>query len=601
MNMAAYLNLAAAVFALAVMFFAWRGREWSLSRHIRWLIAWVGLLITFRSVSNVLQWSDITQIVDRYEDYIELFLPLLYFLILYAFAHEKTREEIEERDAYLSALFASIPLGIITVDTASRRIVFVNPAGAKLLGASQKKLVNEQSHTHTCTWEKGRCPVLDCDEAPEPFECAIVRTDGMELPVLKTATRVIVNGEPLLLECFQDISAHKKVEAERIQLEEQLRHSQKMEAIGQLAGGIAHDFNNLLQAIQGNNEMALDKMAKNDPLRDYLIQSQRGAERAASLTRQLLTFSRHDQFEPKAIHLNTLLIDLLKMLHRVIGEQIELTVARGRNLDPVLADAGQIEQVVMNLCINARDAMPDGGRLSIETANETLDAASCPEHSLARPGAYVRLSVSDTGSGIPDEIRERIFDPFFTTKPIGEGTGLGLATVYAIVHRHDGFVTLTSETGAGTTFHIHLPACAIEPRPETKPTQEAGASGGTETILLAEDDELVRTLAEDVLREAGYRLYVACDGEEASEILKAHGHELNMAILDVVMPKHGGRQVYDEMQSHNLTIPVLFTSGYSFGAHGEGEIPDGTHLLQKPYRRAALLQAIRDALNPAKG
>jgi CheY-like chemotaxis protein len=382
-----------------------------------------------------------------------------------------------------------------------------------------------------------------------------------------------------------------------LKLERRLRQVQKMEAVGQLAGGVAHDFNNVLQAIQGYTDLALNRIEDQHPAAEKLREVLKSTERAASLTRQLLTFSRRETLQPRNLDLNDVVSDLAKMLRRVIGENLQLHVLAGHDLRAIYADQGQLEQLLMNLCLNARDAMRGGGDLTIETKNTRVGPEDVRTDPSLREGEYVLLTVSDTGEGMTPEVQERAFEPFFTTKEVGEGTGLGLATVYAIVERHGGAVDLSSEPGRGSVVRIYFPASRLPAaRAESQPLEEI-APGGTETILLAEDDETVRDLAATVLQSAGYRLLVACDGEEALDVLGRQAKEIDLPVVDEVMPKKGGRQVYDAIEERQLGIPVLFSSGYAYEGLDD-QLPKGkSELLQKPYAPRELLRRVREILD----
>jgi len=396
---------------------------------------------------------------------------------------------------------------------------------------------------------------------------------------------------------FDNITARKRAEEEQARLETQLRQAQKMEAVGQLAGGIAHDFNNLLQVILGHLEILRMESEPNSSTRQDLDEAYRAAERAADLTKQLLAFSRRQVIQPVNLDLNDLIQTLLKMIHRLIGEHIELRFLRGENLGTVCVDKGQIEQVLMNLCINARDAMPGGGMLTIETENVTIGQEYRKSHSWAEEGRYVLLSITDTGHGMDDETMGKIFDPFFTTKALGHGTGLGLATVYGIVKHHNGLIHVYSEPGKGTTFKIYI---SIVDRPaETVGNKiEPRAAGGTETILMAEDEEMVRGLVARLLRNAGYTVLTACDGEEALRIFEEHDGEIHLALLDVMMPKLGGREVMERIQAKSPRVRFLFSSGYSENAvHTNFVVKERFNLITKPYRTPELLRAIRKVLD----
>jgi len=388
----------------------------------------------------------------------------------------------------------------------------------------------------------------------------------------------------------------RRAEEQQAKLELQLRQAQKMEAVGRLAGGIAHDFNNLLQVIHGYTELALSSIPVDDAARAHLQEVTKAARRAGTLVGQLLAFSRREVLKPEPLDLNTLVSDLIAMLRRIIGEPIDLNVAPGAELRLVLADRNQLQQVLINLCLNARDAMPDGGALTIDTANAHVDSASCDDRPWRRPGEYVTIGVADTGVGIAPDVIERIFEPFFTTKRIGEGSGLGLATVYGIVKQHDGWIDVDSEVGVGSTFRVFLPACPAAEERAAEPAATQTLTGGHETILLAEDDELVRKLTETVLTGAGYQVLSAADGDEALRLWDEHSERTDLAILDLVMPKRGGQAVYEAILAAGGKTPVLFSTGYDSGILEPEQLPTDVPVLQKPYSPSYLLRRVRHAL-----
>jgi two-component system cell cycle sensor histidine kinase/response regulator CckA len=380
-------------------------------------------------------------------------------------------------------------------------------------------------------------------------------------------------------------------------LERQLRQGQKFEAIGQLAGGIAHDFNNVVGAILGWAELGLEQNSDNPKIADRFARIREQAERAAALTRELLAFARRQVLQPRAVDLNTVAGGLITFLDKVIGKNIEIKVLN-TPLEAVKADPTQIEQVIMNLCINARDAMPDGGRLLIETEMVELDESYCKFYPQTTPGRYAVLSISDTGMGMDSETRERIFEPFFTTKERGKGTGMGLATVYGIVKQHLGFVHVYSELGQGSLFRVYLPIAegivAEHPAKKVRPPLETEMRG-TETILLAEDHESIREMARQTLVSLGYRVLSACDGEEA---LRLCGTEVPaLAILDVIMPKLGGPAAAKKLLERFEKLPVLYTSGYSQESDGLAAAVTSAHYLQKPYSPTTLGKLVREILS----
>lgn len=484
----------------------------------------------------------------------------------------------------------------------SGNLVELNGAAERVLGYSKKDLLDMSmvaiqervAPAFQQIWEelKQKDNIL--------LEHILLAENGQEIPVETQAYKVAFSDHRSIFTISHDLRERKRAEDERMQLEKQLRHAQKMEAVGLLAGGVAHDFNNLLQAIGGYSELAEHSLDQSTSAAEYLQEVQKAALRAGTLVRQLLTFSRRDTMQKEWVHINTLISDLSKMVRRLIGEHIELSFRAADDLPRVYADAGQIEQILVNLCVNARDAMPEGGRLLVETEYVVVDKDYALANPAARQGHYVVFSVSDTGCGIPPDIRDRVFEPFFTTKGAGEGTGLGLSTVYAITQRHEGFLSLYSEIGCGSTFRIHLPA---QPDPHFSgdtPSDKGRAgdlSGHGEVVLLAEDDPQVRELTLRILEDAGYSVLVARDGEEAIQLLSRNADRIDIALLDVIMPKKNGRAVYEAIRAQGNSMPVLLTSGYSENMLGTNYLPDADFtLLHKPYRKVDLLRRLQECL-----
>jgi PAS domain S-box-containing protein len=407
-------------------------------------------------------------------------------------------------------------------------------------------------------------------------------------------------GNPFkMIGACEDITERKRAEEENTVLQEQLRQSQKMEAVGRLGGGIAHDFNNLLTIVKGYSQLSLLDLKESDPLWGNIQEIQKATQRATDLTRQLLAFSRRQILDLKVLDLNILLRELDKMLRRIIGEDIELVTLLAGDLGRVKIDPGQIEQVILNLAVNSRDAMPSGGKLTIETANVVLDEEYAHAHVAVIPGHYVRLSISDTGVGMPRELKEKVFEPFFTTKEKGKGTGLGLSMVYGIVKQIGGNIWVYSEPGHGTTFKIYLPR--VEEQLDTFHALDETDSfpRGGETVLLVEDDPSVRDLALRLLRQQGYTVLEAANGVEALHVAQEHGGEkIHLLLTDVVMPQMGGKELADQLKIFRPDVKVLYTSGHTDDAivH-HGVLEPGTHFLQKPFSLKTLSHKVREVLD----
>lgn len=400
----------------------------------------------------------------------------------------------------------------------------------------------------------------------------------------------------------RDITERTKAEQERLKLQEQLQQAMKMEAVGRLAGGVAHDFNNLLTGISGNVQLALMDLKPNDPLAETLAEISKAAESAAMLTRQLLAFSRKQLIEPKVLDLNDLIGSMHKMLKRLIGEDLELQTLPGKNLGAVKIDPGQFEQILVNLAVNSRDAMPNGGKLTIETANVELDEEYLRIHSTAQAGRYVMLAISDTGVGMSEHIKAHLFEPFFTTKEKGKGTGLGLATIYGVVKQAGGNIEVYSEVGKGTTFKIYLPRVEEKAEKLEKDRRALQIPGGTETILLVEDEEIVRNLALKILKRLGYKTLPADSGGDALVLAEQHAAPIHLLLTDVVMPGMNGRQLAERLAKIHPETKVLYSSGYTENAIAHhGVIDKGLNFIGKPYAPRALAEAIRKALSAPAG
>ncbi len=424
------------------------------------------------------------------------------------------------------------------------------------------------------------------------FETVRRRKDGREIPVSLTISPIRDAAGTIV-----GASAISRDITERKQAEEQLRQLQKMEAVGRLAGGVAHDFNNIMTAILGFSEVMLVDLEEDHPLRRDIEEIRNAGQRAVSLTEQLLAFSRKQILAPQVLDLNALVAEMRKMLRRLIGEDIELVTMVEPALDRVKADPGQLQQVIANLAVNARDAMPKGGKLTIETRNVELDEAYARNHAEVMPGRYVMLAVSDTGTGMDEETKTRLFEPFFTTKEQGKGTGLGLATVYGIVKQSGGSIWVYSEPEHGTTFKIYLPqAEETAEQPAAGPT--ARSSRGSETVLLVEDEDAVRALARRALETKGYTVLDARNGEEALRICQRHASPIHVLVTDVVMPRMSGRELADRLAPLGPNLKVLYMSGYTDDAivH-HGVLDPGVDFLQKPFTPDALARKLREVLD----
>jgi PAS domain S-box-containing protein len=432
----------------------------------------------------------------------------------------------------------------------------------------------------------------------EGIETRWRRKDGKVITVrLSGRAGLKYPGEPGSFEMIcEDIT-------ERRMLEEQLLHSQKMEAVGRLAGGVAHDFNNLLTVIKGYSELMLNELTEKDPMRGEVEEIRRAAERAASLTRQLLAFSRRQVLEPKVLDLNVIINNMEKLLLRLLGEDVELQASLNPSLGMVKADPGQIEQVIMNLAVNARDAMPRGGKLTIETSNHVIDETYAREHAVVHAGQYAMMAVTDTGVGMDSETVSHIFEPFFTTKETGKGTGLGLSTVYGIVKQSGGYIWVYSEPGRGTSFKVYLPIV------RTGAADDAGGRPvltatyrGTETILLVEDEDGVRALIREVLQRHGYRVIDTRNGAEATQACERHEGEIHMLLTDVVLAQATGTDLARQLIPMRPKMKVLFISGYTEEAivH-QGVLEEGTAFLQKPFTPNVLARKVREVLDGKSG
>ena len=490
--------------------------------------------------------------------------------------------------------------GIVVTDPEGI-IQYVNPAFSAMTGYTRDEALGQNprilksgqhgNEFYQSLWNTIRAGNVWHGEISNRRKDGTLYTEAMTIAPVRDPSGTITN----FIAVKEDVS-------ERKQLEQQFRQAQKMEAVGRLSGGIAHDFNNLLTVINGYSEIILDSMKPDDLNRNRVGEIKKSGARAASLTRQLLAFSRQQVMEPQVLDLNSVIANMDKMLRRLIGEDIDLVTVAGKDLGRVKADPGQIEQIILNLAVNARDAMSEGGKLTIETQNAELDESYARDHVAVKPGPHVMLAISDTGAGMNPETQKHIFEPFFTTKGKGKGTGLGLSTVYGIVKQSGGNIWVYTEPGKGTTFKIYLPRIdePLEVHPPGK--AEAEARSGTETVLLVEDEPAVRMLVLETVKLKGYRVLEAHNGAEALSIAAQHQGPIHLLITDVVMPEMGGRVLAERLAASRLGMKVLYMSGYTDNAivH-HGVLEPGTAFLQKPFTPEALALKVRDVLDAPAG
>jgi two-component system, cell cycle sensor histidine kinase and response regulator CckA len=512
---------------------------------------------------------------------------------------KRTEEALRRLETGFRSVVEDAPYGIFRASKAGR-FLQVNPALQKMLGyeLTEELLARDipsEIFQHSGEYQR-LIELLTRTQEIKDVEMEWKRKDATPITVLCSGRRVNdENGALAHFEVFVEDVTEKRV------LERQLRTAQKMEAIGRLSGGIAHDFNNLLGVIIGYSRVLKRELGPSNPLSEHALEIEKAGQRAASLTKQLLAFSRQQVLTPAVLNLNSLASDMEKMLPQLLGEDIEVTLVLDPLLGNVKADQSQIEQVIMNLAVNARDAMPMGGKLKIETANVDLDDAYTRLHPGSKVGSFVLLAVTDTGMGMDAVTLTHIFEPFFTTKERGKGTGLGLATVYGIVKQSNGYTGVDSSPGKGTSFQIYLPLCAGRPAIDELKLDSPDTLRGSETILLVEDSEPLRKLVKTYLDSAGFRVFSAESGEAALELFTRIGVTLDLLLTDVVMPGMNGRALAEHLLPRQPGMKVLYMSGYTdtFIA-GHGVLDPGTHLLHKPFTEEVFLRKVREVLDAGK-
>ena len=507
-------------------------------------------------------------------------------------------EELRESEAFLKNIVENIPAMVFVKEAAELRFVALNKAGEELLGYSREEMLGKNNHDLFPEEQAAFFTMKDRE--------VLSRGVLLEIPeeTIKTKSGVnrIIRAKKIplfdssgnaryLLGIAEDIT-------ERKHLEEQLRQSQKMEAIGQLAGGVAHDFNNILMVIMGYSNILKKDLGIDSPQKEKLEHIIEAADKAAQLTRGLLTFSRKQEIKTRVANLNDVVRQVEKFLVRLIGEDIHLTSDLVTTDLLVKIDSGQIEQVLVNLATNARDAMPNGGILTIGTRLMDIDALFVQSNGYGEPGRYALMSVSDTGVGMDEKTKSKIFEPFFTTKEEGKGTGLGMAIVYGIVKQHGGFINIYSEPQIGTTFRIYIPLIENELAENEKVATPEPPKGGTETILVAEDDSSVRTLVQEILTGFGYKVIPAMDGQDAVEKFKANRDTVKLIIMDIIMPKKNGKEACYEIRQLDSDVKILYSSGYTLDIIQRHDVLDeGAELIMKPVQPLELLRKVRELLD----
>jgi PAS domain S-box-containing protein len=518
-------------------------------------------------------------------------------------ARKRAEEALRESEERFRVLTASSPTGIYLTD-ATGRCVYANQKWLDMAGLT---LAEAMGHG----WAQGLHPedraqvFANWNRTAQAagtwgFSYRFVDRAGTVTWVYGTAAPIVnAQGEITgYVGVNADITALKRAEADHLRLEGQLLHAMKMEAVGQLAGGVAHDFNNLLTGIAGNVALALMDLKPDDPLVATLSDVTRATDSAADLVRHLLAFSRKQLIEPRVLNLNDIIGSLHRMLSRLLGASIEFTTNLATPLGSVLVDPGQFEQILVNLSVNARDAMMGGGRLTMTTANVDLDESFAAGQPGAKAGRYVLLAVADTGHGMTEDVKRHLFEPFFTTKPKGRGTGLGLAIIYGAVKQAEGFLEVQSEPGQGSTFRIYLPRVEADSQRVESDQRAPDMPGGTETVLLVEDEQIVRDLAARILKRLGYKVLQAPEGSRAILLAEEYKDRIDLLMTDVVMPGMNGRQLATRLLGLHPEMKVLYSSGYSEDAlGGQGIVEEGLHFLGKPYHPQALAKKLREILD----
>ncbi len=542
--------------------------------------------IGFDSVKKAREWSD-----D-----IAALLRMVGEVFANALAHKWADEALRESERkYRNLIEQSKDAFYLLVEG---KFEIIDRAFAEMFGVTKEEVRSPNfdfydlvaPHSRGIIDERNRMQKQDLEKLSR-YEFTAMAKDGRHIEVEASVSYVTYKGELATQGILRDISERKHLEA-------QLRQSQKMEAVGRLAGGIAHDFNNLLTVIQGNTALAMRSLDRNDPLRHDLEQIKNAAARASNLTHQLLAFSRQQSIELRVVEINGIVKEIEKMLRRLIGENIELVTRLAEELDRVKVDIGQIEQVIVNLAVNAADAMPDGGKLLVETQNIQLDSKYAKVEPEVQPGEYVVMIISDTGFGMSEEVRAQIFDPFYTTKKIGKGTGLGLSTVYGIVKQHKGHITVYSKPGVGSTFKVYLPSVVAKSESYEDESTLEELPFGDETVLVVEDEADVRSVAVRILQQQGYTVFEAVDGHQALEFIDSLKSPIDLLLTDVIMPGMSGPELVEKLTNKWETLKVLYMSGYTADIiEHHGILKPGIPYLRKPFLPTQLVLKVRQLLD----
>ena len=546
--------------------------------------------------SGEIKWLDFAVTVIRYQG-----APAILTIAFDTTERKRAEEALRESESKYRTLVENIPQRIFTKN---RDLIYVscNVNFARDLGITPGQIAGKTDYDFfpgklADKYRADDKRILETGQTEEIEEK--YRHTGQEvwIQTLKTPIQQEDGGIVGILGVFYDITERKRAEAEREKLQAQLNQAQKMEAVGRLAGGVAHDYNNILSVIIGYSELAMDKVGTEDPLREDLNEIYSAANRSRDITRQLLAFARKETIAPEVLDLNATVENMLKILRKLIGEDIDLAWHPGKVPGPVLMDPSQLDQILANLCINARDAIANVGRITIETGTATIDADYCSEHAGFIPGEFVLLAVSDDGYGMDGDTVDHIFEPFFTTKGVGKGTGLGLSTVYGIVKQNNGFINVYSELGQGTTFNIYLPRHLGDISGKQRSTEEQVVNGNGETVLVVEDEMATLKLTERILSRCNYNVLLAKCPSEALGIAKAHSGEISLLLTDVVMPEMNGRELANQLKTFCPGIKCLFMSGYTANVIGHrGVLDKGVQFIHKPFSIKGLAAKVREAL-----